>query len=217
MKLITEINENTELLTEGKGKDKKYFVEGIFLQGGIKNRNGREYPVETLMKEVSRYNAQYVKQNRAFGELGHPEGPSINLDRVSHMITSLKKEGNDFVGRAKVMDTPYGRVVKNFIDEGAKLGISSRGMGSIKKEGNRNVVQDDFYLATAGDIVADPSAPSAFLNGIMEGKEWIMESGVLIEKDVEDYKKRINAASRSVSRETEKEMLAVFESFINKL
>lgn len=177
MKLICEVNESIEYITEAAEDGKKqYFIEGIFMQGDIKNRNGRVYPAGVIAKEANRYNEEFVQKKRAFGELGHPDGPTINLDRVSHMITNLRQEGSNFVGKAKIMDTPMGRVVKNLMDEGACLGVSSRGMGSLKP--NRQgimEVQDDFMLATAGDIVADPSAPNAFVRGIMEGVEWIYD------------------------------------------
>ena len=177
MLLICEVNEEVQYITEAKENGvKQYFIEGIFMQGDLKNRNGRIYPSEVIAKEVGRYNEQFIAKKRAFGELGHPEGPSINLDRVSHMITDLRQEGSNFVGRAKIMDTPMGKVVKSLMDEGATLGVSSRGMGSMKenKQGIMEV-QNDFMLATAGDIVADPSAPQAFMRGIMEGKEWIYD------------------------------------------
>lgn len=177
MLLICEVNEEVQYITEAKENGvKQYFIEGIFMQGDLKNRNGRIYPSEVIAKEVGRYNEQFIQKKRAFGELGHPEGPSINLDRVSHMITDLRQEGSNFVGRAKIMDTPMGKVVKSLMDEGATLGVSSRGMGSMKenKQGIMEV-QNDFMLATAGDIVADPSAPQAFMRGIMEGKEWIYD------------------------------------------
>ena len=167
MKLIKETTENIEVITEEKGSGKDYKIRGIFLQGDIKNRNGRVYPVDVLHKEVNRYNKEFVEKKRAFGELGHPDGPTVNLERVSHMITSLKPEGKNFIGEAKVMDTPYGKIVKNLIDEGAQLGVSSRGMGSMKQVNGKNVINNDFYLATAADIVADPSAPDAFVEGIM--------------------------------------------------
>ena len=196
MKLFCDLNENIQVLTEEPAPGQKnYFIEGIFLQGNITNRNKRRYPMETLQKEVFRYNDNFVKQKRAFGELGHPEGPTINLERVSHMITDLRQEGSNFIGRAKIMDTPYGKIVKNLIDEGAKLGVSSRGMGSLEERNGVNVVKDDFQLATAADIVADPSAPEAFVRGIMEGKEWIWESGRLVEKDIEQIKKDIRKTS----------------------
>ena len=187
MKLICELQESVEyeLIEEGDGKPKKYYIEGIFMQSEKKNKNGRIYPMPVLEKEVNRYVKEYVKPKRAFGELGHPDGPTVNLDRASHMIQSLKKEGKDFVGRAKILDTPNGKIVKCLIDEGARLGVSSRGMGTLKPESKAQVVQDDFYLATAADIVADPSAPNAFVEGIMEGKEWIWNNGILHEKYIE--------------------------------
>jgi|TARA_B110000902_G_scaffold76395_1_gene90856 hypothetical protein len=195
MKLITETLENVEYITEEvKGKT-NYKIRGVFLQSEIKNRNGRVYPKETLAKEVSRYNREFVEQKRAFGELGHPDGPTVNLERVSHMITKLYPDGNNFIGEAKIMDTPYGKIVKNLIDEGAKLGVSSRGMGSLERSrGGEARVGNDFYLATAADIVADPSAPDAFVEGIMEGKEWIWDNGVIKQKDIEEYKKYIKEA-----------------------
>jgi hypothetical protein len=217
MKLITEVTENIEYITEAKEDGKKnYFIEGIFMQGDIKNRNGRVYPAEVLDKEVKRYNEQYIKKNRAYGELGHPAGPTINLERVSHMITSLDRDGSNFVGKAKIMaETPMGAIVKNLMDEGASLGVSSRGMGSLKQ--NRQgvaEVQKDFYLATAADIVADPSAPDAFVQGIMEGKEWIWENGVIREATIADYEKQIKTASRS---DLEEQKLKVFKDFLGKL
>lgn len=214
MKLITEVVEDLRCITESREDGKKsMYIEGVFLQGGIKNRNGRVYPVDTLAKEVERYNETYVKTGRALGELGHPDGPTINLDRVSHMITSLKQEGNNWVGRAKLMDTPMGNIAKGLIDEGVKLGVSSRGMGSLKlnKEGV-NEVQSDFYLATAADIVADPSAPDAFVNGIMEGVEWCWENDILVAKQA-----RQAIEEAVVSRELQERKLAIFENFLNKL
>jgi len=211
MKLITEVFE--DLIVESKGKE--LFIEGVFLQSNIKNRNGREYPAEIMDKEVERYNEKYVQKNRAFGELGHPEGPSINLERVSHMIKSLKKEGNNYVGKAKIMtETPYGKIVKNLIQEGASLGVSSRGMGSVKERGGKNIVQDDFYLATAADIVADPSAPDAFVNGIMEGKEWVWDNGIMKESQISQYKYSLDNKKRI---ETEKLKIDLFEDFMSKL
>lgn len=211
MKLITEVFE--DLIVESKGKE--LFIEGVFLQSNIKNRNGREYPAEIMDKEVERYNEKYVQKNRAFGELGHPEGPSINLERVSHMIKTLKKEGNNYVGKAKIMtETPYGKIVKNLIQEGASLGVSSRGMGSVKESGGKNVVQDDFYLATAADIVADPSAPDAFVNGIMEGKEWVWDNGIMKESQISQYKYSLDNKKRI---ETEKLKIDLFEDFMSKL
>lgn len=211
MKLITEVFE--DLIVESKGKE--LFIEGVFLQSNIKNRNGREYPAEIMDKEVERYNEKYVQKNRAFGELGHPEGPSINLERVSHMIKSLKKEGNNYVGKAKIMtETPYGKIVKNLIQEGASLGVSSRGMGSVKERGGKNIVQDDLYLATAADIVADPSAPDAFVNGIMEGKEWVWDNGIMKESQISQYKYSLDNKKRI---ETEKLKIDLFEDFMSKL
>ncbi len=192
MKLITETIENIEVLTEEKANGKKdYKIRGVFMQADIKNRNGRVYPVQTLAKEVKRYTSEFINKKRAFGELGHPDGPTVNLERVSHMITSLKPEGKNFIGEAKIMDTPYGKIVKNLIDEGAQLGVSSRGMGSLQSGSNGSVVGKDFYLATAADIVADPSAPDAFVEGIMEGKEWVWDNGVLKSMEVEKYKEII--------------------------
>ena len=215
MKLFCDINENIQVLTEEPSPGQKnYFIEGIFLQGNITNRNKRRYPMETLQNEVGRYNDNFVKQKRAFGELGHPEGPTINLERVSHMITELRQEGSNVIGRAKIMDTPYGKIVKNLIDEGAKLGVSSRGMGSLEERNGVNVVKDDFQLATAADIVADPSAPEAFVRGIMEGKEWIWESGRLIEADIEQIKKDIR---KSYSRHLEETKMNVFNKFLRGL
>ena len=211
MQLITEVFE--DLIVESKGKE--LFIEGVLLQSNIKNRNGREYPAEIMDKEVERYNEKYVQKNRAFGELGHPEGPSINLERVSHMIKSLKKEGNNYVGKAKIMtETPYGKIVKNLIQEGASLGVSSRGMGSVKESGGKNIVQDDFYLATAADIVADPSAPDAFVNGIMEGKEWVWDNGIMKESQISHYKYSLDNKKRI---ETEKLKIDLFEDFLSKL
>ena len=215
MKLITETIEDIEVLTEANtngGKD--YKIKGVFMQADIKNRNGRVYPVETLGKEVQRYTTEYINKRRAFGELGHPDGPTVNLERVSHMITSLKPEGKNFIGEAKVMDTPYGKIVKNLIDEGAQLGVSSRGMGSIQSSSRGNVVGKDFYLATAADIVADPSAPDAFVEGIMEGKEWIWDNGVLKSKTVEEYKYEIEKAKKHELAEVKSK---IFASFISKL
>jgi hypothetical protein len=193
MKLICEVTEEIRVIKEGTDKAPKgYFIEGIFLQAELKNRNGRMYPRELLEKEIERYTKEYVNKNRAFGELGHPDGPTINLDRVSHMITEMKVDGNNFYGKAKIMSTPMGNIVKSLIDEGARLGVSSRGMGSLRTEGRDiQIVQDDFYLATAADIVADPSAPDAFVNGIMEGKEWVWDNGLLKEKQIENLKKHI--------------------------
>ena len=208
MKLITETIENLEFITEEKKNGKDYKIRGIFLQGDIKNRNGRVYPVDVLHKEVNRYNKEFVEKKRAFGELGHPDGPTVNLERVSHMITSLKPEGKNFIGEAKVMDTPYGKIVKNLIDEGAQLGVSSRGMGSMKQVNGKNVINNDFYLATAADIVADPSAPDAFVEGIMEGKEWIWDNGKIQSLEIEKYRKVIEEAKRA---ELDQAKVAVFQ------
>ena len=215
MKLITETIEDIEVLTEANTKGgKDYKIRGVFMQADIKNRNGRVYPVATLSKEVSRYTTEYINKRRAFGELGHPDGPTVNLERVSHMITSLKPEGKNFVGEAKIMDTPYGKIVKNLIDEGAQLGVSSRGMGSIQSSSQGNVVGKDFYLATAADIVADPSAPDAFVEGIMEGKEWVWDNGVLKSKTIEEYKSEIERARRTELAEVKSK---VFKDFVSKL
>ncbi len=215
MKLICELQESVEyeLIEEGD-KPKQYFIEGIFMQSEKKNKNGRVYPLPVLEKEVNRYVKEYVEPKRAFGELGHPDGPTVNLDRASHMITSLVKEGKNFVGRAKVLDTPNGKIVKCLIDEGARLGVSSRGMGTLKPDKKAQVVQNDFYIATAADIVADPSAPNAFVEGIMEGKEWIWNNGILHEQDVERARNNIRNAS---SRELEEVKLSEFENLLSKL
>ena len=214
MKLITETIESIEVLTEEKANGKKdYKIRGVFMQADIKNRNGRVYPVETLAKEVRRYTNEFINKKRAFGELGHPDGPTVNLERVSHMITSLKPEGKNFIGEAKVMDTPYGKIVKNLIDEGAQLGVSSRGMGSIQQSQGRNVVGKDFYLATAADIVADPSAPDAFVEGIMENKEWVWDNGVLKSIEVEQYKEEIEKTRRKELAEVKAD---IFKDFISK-
>ena len=213
MKLITETTEDVKyLIEESEGKPKSYFIEGVFMQAEKKNRNGRLYPKDTLMKEVSRYGKELVKNKRAMGELGHPEGPSLNLERVSHIITELKESDNNIIGKAKILDTPYGKIVKNLIDEGAKLGVSSRGMGSLKKKDNgTNIVQEDFMLA-AVDIVADPSAPDAFVNGIMEGKEWIWENGILQYQVIDKYKEVISKADM---RTIEEAKLIVFKHFLS--
>ena len=193
MKLITEEISNVKIITEGKGSGKKLYIEGVFLQGNIKNRNGRMYPMETLSREVERYNETFVNKGRALGELGHPDGPTVNLDRVSHKITSLVQEGNNFKGKAQILNTPMGKIAHSLLDEGVMLGVSSRGVGSLRttNEGHK-VVGEDFMLATAADIVADPSAPDAFVSGIMEGKEWIWEGGILREQLAETTKRRIN-------------------------
>ena len=214
MKLITETIEDIEVLTEANANGgKSYKIKGVFMQADIKNRNGRVYPVQTLAKEVARYTKEFINKKRAFGELGHPDGPTVNLERVSHMITSLKPEGKNFIGEAKVMDTPYGKIVKNLIDEGAQLGVSSRGMGSIQQSQGRNVVGKDFYLATAADIVADPSAPDAFVEGIMENKEWVWDNGVLKSIEVEQYKWEIERTKRNKLAEVKAN---IFKDFISK-
>lgn len=216
MKLISEEATNVEFLTEAK-KDggKNYFIEGIFMQANKKNRNGRIYPTEILQKEAKRYTTEFIKKKRAFGELGHPDGPTVNLERVSHMIEELEEVDQNFMGRAKILDTPYGKIVKNLIDEGAQLGVSSRGMGSLKsgKDGISEV-QGDFYLATAADIVADPSAPDAFVAGIMEGKEWIWDNGLLKETQIQEYKDKIEKSSR---KDRENVLVEAFKDFIVKL
>ena len=214
MKLITETIEDIEVLTEANTSGgKNYKIRGVFMQADIKNRNGRVYPVQTLAKEVARYTQEFINKKRAFGELGHPDGPTVNLERVSHMITSLKPEGKNFIGEAKVMDTPYGKIVKNLIDEGAQLGVSSRGMGSIQQSQGRNVVGKDFYLATAADIVADPSAPDAFVEGIMENKEWVWDNGILKSIEVEQYKEEIERTKRNKLAEVKAN---IFKDFISK-
>ena len=213
MRLISEVTEKVEYISEANGKD--LYIEGVFLQADLKNRNGRLYPGAIMDKEVKRYTKEYIDKKRAFGELGHPEGPTINLERVSHMITSLKKDESNYIGRAKISDTPHGNIVKTLIKEGAQLGVSSRGMGSLKanKKGIQEV-QGDFYLATAADIVADPSAPDAFVNGVMEGKEWVWENGVIAEREIAKYKEIIKKASgqRLTSLEA-----TIFEDFVSKL
>ena len=198
IKLISEEINDVEYITEQKeGGKKDYKIKGIFMQADIKNRNGRVYPMEVLETEVGRYNKKFINENRAYGELGHPEGPTVNLDRVSHMVTSLKKEGNDFIGEAKIMDTPMGKIVKNIMDEGGKLGVSSRGMGSLEQKNGANYVKKDFMLAAAADIVADPSAPNAFVEGIMEGKDWVWNNGSLVEAELVRMKSRIERRTRS--------------------
>ena len=214
MKLITEEISNAEYIVEQKNGKKNYSIKGIFMQSDVKNRNGRVYPKEILQKEVFRYNREFINKSRAFGELGHPDGPTVNLERVSHMIKALTPEGANFIGEARVLDTPYGKIVKSLIDEGASLGVSSRGMGTLANVGGANVVKDDFYLATAADIVADPSAPEAYVEGIMEGKEWVWNNGILKEQEVEELK--LQAESKERIARAEKNAL-VFESFLKKL
>ena len=216
MKLITEEISQVKFVTEGKGRGKRLCIEGVFLQGGIKNRNGRMYPVDILEREVNRYNNTFVKQGRALGELGHPEGPTVNLDRVSHKITSLVREGNNFRGKATLLSTPMGKIASSLIDEGVKLGVSSRGVGSLKEDLHGcKVVGEDFMLATAADIVADPSAPDAFVSGIMEGKEWIWEGGILREQLAEKTQKRINTLVDQ--RKLEEQKLNLFNEFLSNL
>ena len=214
MKLISEEISNAEYLVEETNGKKNYKIKGVFLQSDIKNRNGRIYENDILSKEVKRYSTEFIDKKRAFGELGHPDGPVVNLERVSHMITSLKSEGKNFIGEAKIMDTPYGKIVKGLIDEGAQLGVSSRGMGSLVTKNGANYVGKDFYLATAADIVADPSAPDAFVEGIMENKEWVWDNGVIKQKDIEEYKEHIKEAKRLKLAEAKAN---VFKSFLEKL
>ena len=214
MKLITEQIEYVKVITEGKGDDKKLYIEGVFLQAELKNRNGRIYPFKVLETEVNRYNEEYVKTNRALGELGHPDGPTVNLDRVSHRITSLSAEGSNFIGKAQILDTPMGKIAKSLLGEGVQLGVSSRGMGSIDKKEDASYVMDDFMLATAADIVADPSAPDAFVNGIMEGREWVWNNGILKETEVAKYQSYV---SKSTHKNLEERTLKVFEHFLSGL
>ena len=215
MKLIREEIETAKVtITEGKNGKKNHFIEGVFLQGEIKNRNGRMYPISTLQREAVNYNKKYIEKGRALGELGHPDGPTINLDRVSHLITSLKQEGTNYVGKARLLDTPMGNIAKNLIDEGVKLGVSSRGLGTIRERDGVKVVMDDFMLATAADIVADPSAPDAFVNGIMEGKEWIYNNGSVQEQTVEQIKKRIDNAALNQMEEVK---LSAFSQYLQGL
>jgi hypothetical protein len=210
MKLITENIEEINVLTEEKDGKKTHYIEGIFLQGDITNRNGRNYPVNILEREVNKYNENFVGTGRALGELGHPDGPTINLDRVSHKILSLKREGNNFIGKAKLLETPMGKIAKNLLDEGVKLGVSSRGLGSLTVKDGVNYVGEDFMLATAADIVADPSAPDAFVEGIMEGKEWVWESGMLREVEINHLKKTIDEATRFDLQERKVKAFAAF-------
>ena len=215
MKLITEEIRNVKYIVEqSKDGKKNYSIKGIFMQSDVKNKNGRIYPQHILQTEVVRYNKDFINKNRAFGELGHPEGPTVNLERVSHMIKSLYPDGNNFIGEAKILDTPYGKIVKSLIDEGASLGVSSRGMGTLQNTGNANLVKDDYYLATAADIVADPSAPDAFVEGIMEGKEWVWDNGKLKEQDIDELKLQVERAQREQRAEIN---ARVFESFLTKL
>jgi len=214
MKLIKEITESVQYITEEKDGKKSLFIEGPFLVSERKNKNGRLYEYDTMKKEVSRYSEEYINKNRAFGELGHPDTPTINLDRVSHLIVGLREDGHQWIGRAKILDTPMGQIARNLIEGGAQLGVSSRGMGSLKNVDGVNVVQDDFYLATAADIVADPSAPGAFVQGIMEGKEWMLVDGVWTEREHTQAVRQIRQASQ---KDIEKVSLQIFENFIKKL
>lgn len=214
MKLIRELTESVQYITEEKDGKKSLFIEGPFLVAEAVNKNKRMYKEETMRNEVKRYNEEYISKNRAFGELGHPDTPSINLDRVSHLIVGLRQEGNAWIGKAKILETPMGNIARNLIEGGAQLGVSSRGLGSLKMENGINVVQDDFHLATAADIVADPSAPGAFVQGIMEGKQWVMVNGVWTEVQYEEAKQEIRKASR---KEIEQVSLRIWESFVKKL
>ena len=216
MKLISEFTTNDLgcIVEENEQGKKDYYIQGVFMQSEIKNRNGRVYPKKVLADEVARYTKDFIKQDRAFGELGHPQGPTINLDRASHLITDLKEEGNNFVGKAKILSTPMGSIVKNLIDDGAKLGVSSRGLGTLEEKGGAQYVKGDFQLATAADIVADPSAPDAFVNGIMEGVEWIWENGILKAQKIEQYKTEISSAKSS---ELEEAKLRVWSDFVRSL
>ena len=216
MKLITEEISNVQIITEGKGANKKLYIEGVFLQGDLKNRNGRVYPMGTLEKEVGRYNENFVAKGRALGELGHPDGPTVNLDRVSHKITSLVREGTNFRGKAQILNTPMGKIASSLLDEGVMLGVSSRGVGSLREDrSGAKVVGEDFQLATAADIVADPSAPDAFVNGIMEGKEWVWEGGILREQLAERTQRRINTLVDQ--KRLEEHKLNLFNEFLSNL
>lgn len=217
MKLISEFNDYSVspiIVEENEKGQKEYFIEGIFMQSEIKNRNGRIYPKEVMEKEVKRYVNEFVKKDRAFGELGHPDGPTINLDKVSHLITRLEEDGNNYVGRAKILSTPNGQIVRNLIDDGAKLGVSSRGLGSLEQKGGSQYVKDDFQLATAGDIVADPSAPEAFVNGIMEGTEWVYENGLLTARQIDEMQTEIRSAK---STKLEEVKLNQWKRFVENL
>ena len=214
MKLISEEVQNAEYIVEDNNGKKDYKIRGIFLQSEIRNKNGRVYEKNILEKEVSRYNREFINKRRAFGELGHPDSPTVNLERVSHMITKLHPDGTNFIGEAKIMNTPYGKIVKGLIDEGAQLGVSSRGMGSLQSGSQGNVVGKDFYLATAADIVADPSAPDAFVEGIMEGKEWVWDNGVLKSMEVERYKEEIEKTKRA---ELAEKKASIFKDFLTKI
>lgn len=214
MKLISEEIVDVQFITEDANGKKSHFIEGVFLQSDIRNRNGRMYPFDTLDREVSKYNENYIQRGRALGELGHPDGPTINLDRVSHKIVSLRAEGKNFIGKAKLLETPMGKIAKNLLDEGVKLGVSSRGLGSIERKGDVNIVKDDFMLSTAADIVADPSAPDAFVEGIMEGTEWVWDNGIWHNQDLETAKRHIESSSMNDLTERK---LKVFESFLRNI
>jgi hypothetical protein len=214
MKLITEQIDAVEFLIEESGSKKNHFIEGVFLQADIKNRNNRVYSMDVLEKEVGRYSESYISKDRALGELGHPEGPTVNLDRVSHKIISLQKEGHNFIGKAKILDTPMGKIAKNLIDEGVKLGVSSRGIGSITEKNGASYVRNDFMLATAADIVADPSAPDGFVEGIMEGKEWVWNNGILTERYISSIKKQLDSATLYNIQERK---VSAFEQFLKGL
>jgi len=214
MKLISEEISDAKYIVEETNGKKDYKIRGVFLQTEIRNRNGRVYPKDILENEVRRYNTEFINKKRAFGELGHPDGPTVNLERVSHMITKLYPDGNNFIGEAKIMNTPYGKIVKGLIDEGAQLGVSSRGMGSLEQRGGVNYVGKDFYLATAADIVADPSAPDAFVEGIMENKEWVWDNGVLVEKNIDAWKREIESAKRNALAEAK---VKIFKNFLKNL
>ena len=214
MKLITEQIEEVKFLTEDNNGKKNHYIQGVFLQGEIKNRNGRVYPIDILEREVNRYTTENISKNRALGELGHPEGPTVNLDRASHKIESLVREGNNYIGKAKLLDTPMGQIAKSLLDEGVSLGVSSRGVGSLREMGGANYVRDDYQLATAADIVADPSAPDAFVEGIMEGKEWVWDNGLLKEQEISSIKKGIDAATLYNLQERK---VSAFEQFLKGL
>jgi len=213
MKLITETVEEVAYLTENKDGEKQFFIEGVFMQAEQKNKNGRVYPRQILSKEANRYLNEYVNKNRALGELNHPTGPSVNLDRVSHKIIWLNENNNDFYGKAKILDTPCGQIVKNLMNENIKMGVSTRGMGSLEKRGGVNFVKEDFMLA-AIDIVADPSAPNAFVNGIMEGKEWVWDNGLLREQQIAEYQ---NTLKKTPSRKLQAESIRLFADFLRKI
>ena len=214
MKLITEQIEEVKFLTEDNNGKKNHYIQGVFLQGEIKNRNGRVYPIDILEREVGRYTTENISKNRALGELGHPEGPTVNLDRASHKIESLVREGNNYIGKAKILDTPMGQIAKSLLGEGVSLGVSSRGVGSLREMGGANYVRDDYQLATAADIVADPSAPDAFVQGIMEGKEWVWDNGLLKEQQVSQIKKQIDSATLYNLQERK---VSAFEQFLKGL